>query len=99
MVSPLVFYQLGFLALLWLCSMLHNAWPNDRATLHQSPSQPASPLHKRSREDIVGDHWCDGVGRKVTDETNECFPRSSALHLCQRRLGLREPEGHLHSMV
>jgi hypothetical protein len=66
MVSPLVFYQLGFLALLWLCIMLHYAWPNDRAAPHQSPSQPASPLHKRSREGIVGDHWCDGVGRSVT---------------------------------
>src|SRR5215475_9585678 len=50
MVSPLFFYQLGFLALLWLCIMLHYRWPSDRAAHRQSPSQPASPPHKRSRE-------------------------------------------------
>jgi IS1 family transposase len=50
MVSPLFFYQLGFLALLWLCLMLHYTWPSDRATRRQSPSQPASPPpQKRSR--------------------------------------------------
>src|SRR5437773_10271805 len=31
MVSPLFFYQLGFLALLWLCIMLHYSWPSDRS--------------------------------------------------------------------
>jgi hypothetical protein len=50
MVSPLFFYQLGFLALLWLCIMLHYRWPSDRAAHRQSPSQPASPPPKRSRE-------------------------------------------------
>jgi IS1 family transposase len=50
MVSPLFFYQLGFLALLWLCIMLHYRWPSARAAHRQSPSQPASPPHKRSRE-------------------------------------------------
>src|SRR5215471_2626170 len=49
MVSPLFFYQLGFLALLWLCIMLHYTWPSNWATQRQSPSQPASPLHKHSR--------------------------------------------------
>jgi IS1 family transposase len=49
MVSPLFFYQLGFLALLWLCIMLHYTWPSDRATQRQGPSQPASPPQKRSR--------------------------------------------------
>ena len=50
MVSPLFFYQLGFLALLWLCILLHYRWPSDRAAHRQSPSQPASPPHKPSRE-------------------------------------------------
>jgi len=50
MVSPLFFSQLVLLALLWLCIMLHYAWPSDRAAQCQSPSQPASPPHKRSRE-------------------------------------------------
>jgi hypothetical protein len=49
MVSPLFFYQLGFLALLWLCIMLHYTWPSNRAPQRQSPSQPASPPQKRSR--------------------------------------------------
>jgi hypothetical protein len=29
MVSDLLFYQLGLLGLLWLCIMLHMAWPSD----------------------------------------------------------------------
>ena len=29
MVSHLFFYQLMFLGLLWLCVMLHYAWPNE----------------------------------------------------------------------
>jgi len=50
MVSPLFFSQPGLLALLWLCIMLHYSWPSDRAAHRQSPSQPAAPPHKRSRE-------------------------------------------------
>ena len=41
MVSHLVFYQLMFLGLLWLCVMLHYAWPNDEGTAGaQRPSKP-----------------------------------------------------------
>ena len=46
MVSPLFFYQLGLLALLWLCIMLHYSWPSDQAAQHQSPSQ--QPRHPKS---------------------------------------------------
>ena len=40
MVSHLFFYQLVLIALVWLCVMLHWAWPSDpapRARRHQSP--------------------------------------------------------------
>jgi hypothetical protein len=33
MVSPLFFYQLVLVALVWLCVMLHWAWPSDPATV------------------------------------------------------------------
>jgi len=45
MVSHLFFYQLVLIALVWLCLMLHWAWPSDRAT-----TPPTPLLRKRSRE-------------------------------------------------
>jgi IS1 family transposase len=45
MVSDLFFYQLALMALLWLCLMLHCAWPSDRAT-----TRPTPPRRKRRRE-------------------------------------------------
>jgi hypothetical protein len=33
MVSNLFFYQLALIALLWLCLLLHYAWPSDRAAI------------------------------------------------------------------
>jgi IS1 family transposase len=45
MVSDLFFYQLALIALLWLCLMLHCAWPSDQAT-----TRPTPPRRKRSRE-------------------------------------------------
>ena len=50
MVSHLVFYQLMFLGLLWLCVMLHYAWPNACTGGEQRPSQPLPPPRKRSRD-------------------------------------------------
>src|ERR671924_393035 len=49
MVSRLFFYQLMFLGLLWLCVMLHAAWPNECTGGEQRPSKPLPPLRKRSR--------------------------------------------------
>src|SRR5437867_3000345 len=49
MVSHLIFYQLMFLGLLWLCVMLHYAWPNECTGGDQRPSQPLPPPRKRSR--------------------------------------------------
>ena len=50
MVSPLFFYQLTFLGLLWLCVMLHDAWPNECTGGEQRPSKPLPPPRKRSSD-------------------------------------------------
>src|SRR6516165_7342864 len=50
MVSHLFFYQLMFLGLLWLCVMLHYAWPNDCTGGDQRPSKPLPPPRQRSRD-------------------------------------------------
>ena len=50
MVSELYFYQLALITLVWLCLMLHWAWPSDRAIAQPTPPQPAPPRRKRSRE-------------------------------------------------
>jgi IS1 family transposase len=48
MVSHLLFYQLTLIALVWLCVMLHWAWPSD-APLPPLP-EPTPPVPKRHRE-------------------------------------------------
>src|SRR5215468_5245557 len=50
MVSHLFFYQLMFLGLLWLCVMLHSAWPNECTGGDQRPSKPLPPSRKRSSD-------------------------------------------------
>src|SRR3989449_2694988 len=50
MVSRLLFYQLLFRRLLWLCVMLHDAWPNECTGGEQRPSQPLPPARKRSSD-------------------------------------------------
>src|SRR5215831_14896510 len=50
MVSHLFFYQLMFLGLLWLCVMLHAAWPNACPGGEQRPSKPLPPPRKRSSD-------------------------------------------------
>ena len=50
MVSHLLFYQLMFLGLLWLCVMLHAAWPNACPGGEQRPSTPLPPPRQRSRD-------------------------------------------------
>src|SRR5215831_5542794 len=49
MVSHLFYYQLALIALVWLCLMLHWAWPSDPAT-GLPPSAPTPPKPKRQRE-------------------------------------------------
>src|SRR5712691_6248833 len=50
MVSPLFFYQLTLIALVWLCVMLHWAWPSDSAAACPTTLDPTPPLPKRNRE-------------------------------------------------
>src|SRR6266705_3251096 len=50
MVSALFFYQLVLVALVWLCVMLHWAWPSDPATACPTTREPTPPLRKRHRE-------------------------------------------------
>jgi hypothetical protein len=49
MVSDLFFYQLGLIALVWLCVMLQWAWPSDTAVC-PPPLEPPPPRPKRHRE-------------------------------------------------
>src|SRR4029453_9982533 len=50
MVSPLFFYQLVLIALVWLCLMLQWAWPSDPAAVCPTAPEPTPPLPKRRRE-------------------------------------------------
>jgi len=50
MVPHLFLYQLVLVALVWLCVMLHWAWPSGCATASLIPSQPIPPRPKRHRE-------------------------------------------------
>src|SRR4030095_16841070 len=49
MVSPLFFYQLTLIALVWLCVMLHWAWPSDSAAACPTTLDPTLPRPKRHR--------------------------------------------------
>jgi len=49
MVSPLFFYQLALIALVWLCLMLHWMWPSAPAAAGPPPELPPL-LPKRTLE-------------------------------------------------
>jgi len=50
MVSHLFFYQLVLVALVWLCVMLHWAWPSDSTIACPTTPEPIPPVPKRHRE-------------------------------------------------
>jgi len=50
MMPHLFFYQLAVLGLLWLCVMLHAAWPSRCTTAQGTPAQPILPRRQRSKE-------------------------------------------------
>src|SRR5262249_53980765 len=50
MVSDLFFYQLGLIALVWLCLMLQWVWPSDSAAVCPTTPEFPSPGPKRHRE-------------------------------------------------
>ena len=67
MVSDLFFYQLVLVGLLWLCVMLHYAWPSDRSAGDQRPSKPLPPPPKRS-SDLKPFPGLTGFAQKVRSE-------------------------------
>src|SRR5215475_5806961 len=50
MVSPLFFYQLTLIALVWLYVMLQWAWLSDATTAGPTPPPPTPPRRQHSRE-------------------------------------------------
>jgi hypothetical protein len=50
MVSPLFYYQLALLALLWLFVMVPLSWPRRSAPPPTAPATPIKSKHKRSTE-------------------------------------------------
>src|SRR6516162_2279293 len=50
MMPHLFFYQLAVLGLLWLCVMLHAAWPSRCTTAQGTPAQPILPRRQRAKE-------------------------------------------------
>jgi hypothetical protein len=47
MIPPLFFYQLAILGLLWLCVMLHLAWPSRGPVPARRPVEPETPVKSR----------------------------------------------------
>src|SRR5215813_7579808 len=50
MVSHLFYYQLVLIALVWLCVMLHWAWPSAPVTVYPMIPEPPDPRPKHHRE-------------------------------------------------
>ena len=50
MIPHLFFYQLAVLGLLWLCVMLHAAWPSRGATAQGTPAKPIRPRRQGCKE-------------------------------------------------
>ena len=50
MVSPLFYYQLALLALIWLFVMLHLTWPRRSVTTPTVPATPITPKRTCSKE-------------------------------------------------
>jgi IS1 family transposase len=64
MISHLFFYQLAVLGLLWLCVMLHAAWPSRCTTAQEMLAQPIMPRRQRSKDpkpfaDLTHKPHCD----------------------------------------
>src|SRR5499425_491920 len=50
MIPYQVYYQLVVLGLLWLCVMLHSAWPSRCTTAQGTPAKPIMPRRQHSQE-------------------------------------------------
>src|SRR6266851_5170710 len=49
MIPPLFVYQLALLGLLWLCVMLHLAWPSRGPVSSRCPVEPETPVKSRRK--------------------------------------------------
>jgi len=50
MIPHQFYYQLVVLGLLWLCVMLHLAWPGRGVTTQPKPAPPITPRRQRSTD-------------------------------------------------
>ena len=53
MTPPLFFYQLALLGLLWLCVMLHLAWPSRGPVSSQRSVEPETSVKSRRKRSNV----------------------------------------------
>src|SRR5712691_6723734 len=88
MIPQQFYYQLMVLGLLWLCVMLHLAWPSRGVTTQIKPAKPITPRRQRSTDPtpfpglIHKPHWaaCEQVAqgpeapptRPATAHLREC---------------------------
>ena len=100
MVSPLFFYQLVLVALVWLCVMLQMAWPSDPAAAGPPPELPPL-LPKRKREPTP----CAGFTTKppcdTCASTSDLRPQAPYPPATAHRAHTRTPPpgGHLHPFL
>jgi hypothetical protein len=58
MIPPLFFYQLALLGLLWLCVMLHLAWPSRGPLSSRWPVESETPVKsRRQRSHELKPRW------------------------------------------
>src|SRR5499433_2741116 len=93
MISHLVFYQLKFVGLLWLCVMLHSAWPEECPGGDQRPSKPLPPPRQRSRAPkpfpgLIHKPHCAACEQAAQDP--EALPPPAPLPIISRRGRPRE---------
>ena len=90
MVSPLFYYQLALLALIWLFVMVHLSWPRRSAPPPTAPATPITPKRKcfpepKAFEGLTHKPHCV-LCAQATGETNPPPPvRPDPLPLAKRR--------------
>ncbi len=99
MVSNLFFYQLALIALLWLCLLLHHAWPSDRAAIRPTPPALTPPRRKRHRdlksfEGLTKKPHCDAC--EHTSAPHPHAPSTPPPHIVMTRGRRRQVETSQH---
>src|SRR5712691_2416612 len=80
MIPHLFYYQLVILGLLWLCVMLHFAWPSRAAVSHQKPVEP-EPIKPKRKHSIEPNPF-EGLPQKPPCAL--CEPETAHLTPCSR---------------